>query len=235
MNLRFVIFVTLVAFIFLPVTASFAQNEGDVSQEAKQEETAPEIQQEVPATAQETPSAEAASQESVQSSATQSVEQNTETTLQEAPAGDPLIREMQDRIDLYGPDVMMQQMGSLFFTSFEHNSIDEARNGLFTRPVTETEVKESIQVQEQGIRPPMGPRELEVGGIVYVSSDEWTVWLNKQKITPDRLPPEILDIRVYKDYIKIKWFDAYTNQIFPVKIRTHQRFNIDTRIFLPGQ
>jgi hypothetical protein len=32
----------------------------------------------------------------------------------------------------------------------------------------------------------------------------------------------------------MKWFDEYTNQVFPIRLRPHQRFNIDARMFLPG-
>lgn len=153
----------------------------------------------------------------------------------ETLTGDPQIEEMVRNIRLYNLDLLMEQIGSLFFTSYELNLIIDARKGLIVRAPTNTEVKKSIKEQKEGRRPiKKGPREIFLGGIVYTSSEDWVVWLNGQKVSPDRLLPEILDIRVYKDFIKLKWFDAYTNQVFPIKIRTHQRFNIDTRIFLPG-
>lgn len=147
---------------------------------------------------------------------------------------DPVLNDLLLRAKLKDPDVDTQQMASLFFTTWEQNLIADARNGFVARPPTEVEVEESEEEVVRGVRPTMGPRELALGGIVYVSSGEWTVWINGQKITPDRLPSEILDIRVQKDHVKLKWYDAYTNQIFPVKIKSHQRFNIDTRLFLPG-
>lgn len=152
----------------------------------------------------------------------------------ETLTGDPHIEDMVRRTQLSELDFIMTQIGSMFFTNFERNLIEQGRKGLISRAPTEAEVKESVEAQKEGKRPPMGPREIALGGIVYSSSTEWTIWLNGQKITPDRLPAEVFDIRVYKDHIKLKWFDAYTNQIFPVKIKTQQRFNIDTRIFLPG-
>ena len=102
--------------------------------------------------------------------------------------------------------------------------------GLTTRAPTDFELR---QAEDGNV--PRGPRELSLGGIIYASSSDWSIWMNGQKITPNRLPPEILDIKVRKKYIRLKWFDAYTNQIFPVKLKPHQRFNIDTRIFLPGE
>ncbi len=73
-----------------------------------------------------------------------------------------------------------------------------------------------------------------LGGIVYAREGEWTIWLNGRRITPEAVPKEVLDLRVFEDYIEVKWLDDYTNQIFPLRLRTHQRFNMDTRVFLPG-
>jgi hypothetical protein len=53
-------------------------------------------------------------------------------------------------------------------------------------------------------------------------------------VTPEALPEEIMDLKVYKEHVDLKWLDYYTNRIFPIRIRAHQRFNMDTRIFLPG-
>ena len=134
-----------------------------------------------------------------------------------------------ERVDRIKPDVDLNQIPSLFFTPSEQSLVAEARLGLTARAPTGTELKQA----ELG-NVPIGPRELALGGIVYLSSTDWTIWLNGEKITRNRLPSEIYDIDVKKNYVRLKWFDAYTNQIFPVKLRAHQRFNIDTRIFLPG-
>lgn len=140
------------------------------------------------------------------------------------------IKQVDERIRLVKPDVELNNISSLFFTPSEQSLVSEARLGYTARPPTDSELRQA----ERG-NVPKGPRELSLGGIIYASAGDWTIWLNGQKVTPKRLPPEVLDIKVRKDSIKLKWFDAYTNQIFPVKLRTHQRFNIDTRIFLPGE
>lgn len=140
--------------------------------------------------------------------------------------------EMAERVLLGQPEVQIDQIPSLFFTSGEEVLVASVRNGITARVSDESDL--GTRNQEDEYRPNRGPRELALGGIVYTSSSDWTVWINGERITPKRLPPEVLDIKVSKDHINLKWFDAYTNQIFPIKLKPHQRFNIDTRIFLPG-
>lgn len=77
-------------------------------------------------------------------------------------------------------------------------------------------------------------RELALNGISYKGEDNWTIWLNGQRITPTAIPSQVHELQVTNEYIDIKWYDSYTNIIFPVRLRPHQRFNLDTRIFLPG-
>ena len=79
-----------------------------------------------------------------------------------------------------------------------------------------------------------GPREISLAGIVYRGAKEWTIWLNDLRVSPTAIPDEVLDLKVHKDYIELEWFDSSTNQIFPIRLRAHQRFNLDTRMFLPG-
>jgi len=134
-----------------------------------------------------------------------------------------------ERLEIVRPDINLNQIPSLLFTPSEQSLIAEAREGFLARPPTDFELR---QAEDGNV--PRGPRELALGGIIYTSSSDWSIWMNGQKITPQRLLPEMLDIKVRKKYIKLKWFDAYTNQIFPIKLKPHQRFNIDTRIFLPG-
>ncbi len=119
---------------------------------------------------------------------------------------------------------------SIFFTPRELALIENAREGVVARLATDTELRDAQN--EQSV--PKGPREIGVGGILYLNPNDWAIWINNQKITPERIPSEIMDISVGKDYVRLKWYDAYTNQIFPIKLKTYQRFNLDTRIFLPG-
>lgn len=132
-------------------------------------------------------------------------------------------REISEQLSYQAPTVNPNMMPSLFFTVWEHDLVIDARRGLTTRmPGTDDGVAAS------------GPRDLALGGIVYRNGKDWTIWLNSLRISPDALPEEILDLKVYKDYVELEWFDASTNQIFPIRLRAHQRFNLDTRMFLPG-
>ena len=128
---------------------------------------------------------------------------------------------------------------SVLFTYWEYEAIQEARNARgMARAPTESELMRELESGmsdgEEKVKPPPEEREVTLGGIVFSSAQDWTVWLNGERVTPKALPEEIIDIRVYNQHIDIKWFDEYTNKIFPIRLRPHQRFNLDTRIFLAG-
>jgi hypothetical protein len=136
------------------------------------------------------------------------------------------------------PDVVVtpEMMSSVLFNKNEHELIKEARRSIgIVRPTTEAEIQQDFQdQQEEKVKPPPEERYIRLGGIVFADTKNWTIWLNEKRVTPQALPPEVLDLRVFDGFIEVKWFDDYSNQIFPIRLRPHQRFNIDTRIFLPG-
>ncbi|PCJ00275.1 MAG: hypothetical protein COB14_04790 [Alphaproteobacteria bacterium] len=122
---------------------------------------------------------------------------------------------------------------SLFFTYWQHKAILEAQNSRgVVRPPTQAELDALDRGDE--FEPDPGPRDITLGGIVYAHDDDWVIWINGQRVTPDAVPKEVLDLKVFKNYIEIKWLDDFTNQIFPLRLRAHQRFNLDARMFLPG-
>ncbi|HBR69792.1 MAG TPA: hypothetical protein DEA55_10500 [Rhodospirillaceae bacterium] len=130
------------------------------------------------------------------------------------------------------PEVNPNDMTSLLFTYWEYTAIMEAKRAQGSvRPPTEAELRASVPGEELP-KPPPEQRELRLAGIVYVAHDDWTIWLNEKRVTPDAVPPEAVDLVVFKEYIELKWHDPYTNQIFPIRLRPHQRFNLDARIFL---
>jgi len=123
---------------------------------------------------------------------------------------------------------------SLVFTSSQYALLREARIGFNTRAPSLQELAKIGDPNDPNYRPPASIRDIKLGGISFNTPDDWTIWLNNSRVTPDALPSEALDLRVYKDFIELKWFDVLTNQIYPVRLRTNQKFNIDSRIFLPG-
>lgn len=132
----------------------------------------------------------------------------------------------QHKTRLGNPGVKPEEVGSIVLTVWEHMLIEEWRAGATVR----------IPVPEEGEAHsgPTGLRELSLGGIVYANNSDWTIWLNGQRLKPDALPREVMDINVRKKYIELKWYDSSTNLIYPIRLRPHQRFNLDSRIFLPG-
>ena len=130
---------------------------------------------------------------------------------------------------------------TLFFTEWQHTAIREARRSRgLVRPLSDQERDEianrGATPEEALFVPPPPPEErnISLGGILYTKDGSWTIWLNGKRVTPKALPPQVLDLKVFKGHVDMKWVDAYTNQIYPIRLRPHQRFNLDTRIFLPG-
>ena len=127
----------------------------------------------------------------------------------------------------------VDQMPSLFFTHYQYKAIEQAKNKRgFVKPPTEEELAainngENLQLDPES-------RYIKLGGIVYKDKDDWTIWLNGKRVTPDAVPTQVLDLVVYQNYIEVQWMDETTNQIFPLRMKAHQRFNMDMRIFLPG-
>lgn len=131
---------------------------------------------------------------------------------------------------------------SILFTYWEYTAImdaklDAGKSGV-RRDVTEEEIKRSLDgsVASQASipKPPPEARYITLNGITFVSRNDWTVWLNGQRIRPDALPKEIIDLKVYRHHIDVKWMDDYTMQVYPIRLRANQRFHLDTRMFLPG-
>lgn len=123
---------------------------------------------------------------------------------------------------------------SLVFTPSQYALLRDARAGFNTRQPTAAELQNSGDPNDPNYRAPIAVRNIVLGGIAFSTPDDWTIWLNNIRVTPDNLPSEAMDLRVYKDFIELRWFDAQTNQVYPIRLRPNQRFNLDTRIFLPS-
>lgn len=147
-----------------------------------------------------------------------------------APAATPPSTEI--KAEIAPGEINPNEIGPIVFTYWERAALNDARNSRSpVRPARKDELKKSGDAEA---RPEPGTREITLGGISYVSSKDWIIWLNGKRVTPKAIPREVVELHVDKDYVQLKWFDDYTNQIFPVRIRPYQRFNIDKRVFMPG-
>tara|TARA_R110002095_G_scaffold147975_3_gene128067 strand:+ start:3959 stop:4636 length:678 start_codon:yes stop_codon:yes gene_type:complete len=158
-----------------------------------------------------------------------------ETAVVDTPKPVPVVNEATqiDTVMDGNNEISIENMPSLFFTFWQHRSIIDAKNKRgVVRPPTQAEL-EALENGESLILEPE-KRDITLGGIVFKAEGDWTIWLNGERVTPTAVPEEVLDLRVYKDYIEVKWIDNLTNQIFPLRLRAHQSFNLDQRIFLPG-
>lgn len=126
--------------------------------------------------------------------------------------------------------IVRPSLPSLLFLPGEHGLLQAAKASFLTRVPTHTELASTADDSEDI----SSIRYLSLGGILYTGEKSWVIWLNDQRITPDALPTEVMDLSVSKEYINIKWFDRQTNKIFPIRLRPNQTFNLDARMFLPG-
>lgn len=129
----------------------------------------------------------------------------------------------------YNPLVMQEtirvsDLHSLFFSPDALALIRDAQSGLNTLATTNAD----------GSPVEPGIRELSLGGLVYNGAEDWTIWLNSRRITADTIPEQVFDLDVTGDYVDIKWYDRYTNRLYPVRLRPHERFHLDSRLFLVG-
>ncbi|MCK5555609.1 MAG: hypothetical protein KAI76_05180 [Alphaproteobacteria bacterium] len=115
--------------------------------------------------------------------------------------------------------------GSFFMTPMEIVTIQRALSGKASSNATLKVAKGEIPAH----------RIIRVSGVVYRTADDWIVWMNGQKVTPEKLLPEIIDIKV-KDSSKInlKWYDIGLNKVISITLRPHQTYDIPTGILLPG-
>jgi hypothetical protein len=126
------------------------------------------------------------------------------------------------------PNLNVPFTESLFFSPLELTEIAMAIKGAQT-------VSEASSPTNQGSVPVIpAHRVISLAGVVYRSEADWIVWLNGQKVTPGRLLPEIVDIQVANDSVRLKWFDIGLNGVISITLRPHQTYDIVTGILLPG-
>lgn len=121
------------------------------------------------------------------------------------------------------PEVLKKQpfTDSLFLTQDEISAIQRALLG----------VDDKSKEEDTGPKP---PRILRLSGLLYKSPNDWVIWLNGNRLTPNRLLPEIIEISVESTKIHLKWFDYGINNVIFITLRPHQVYDMETGILLPG-
>lgn len=113
--------------------------------------------------------------------------------------------------------------GSFMFSQSEIDDIERAKAGIvLSNPM--------VQQETAVVIPPI--RRIILSGIYYRTPADWTVWINGQKVTPGNLLPEIVDIKVMNDRVRLKWFDIGLNGVLSLEMRPHQMYDIVTGVML---
>ena len=114
---------------------------------------------------------------------------------------------------------------SFLFTPLEISAILSATSG----KIVGTSM---LKADEETFVPPR--RLISLAGVVFRKPGDWIVWINGQKMYPQQLLPEIVDIDVSRDIVHLKWFDLGMNKIINISLRPHQTYDIVTGLLLPG-
>lgn len=124
---------------------------------------------------------------------------------------------------------------SMFFTPAQQTLLSSARQG-FNNALPSDEDMAGLAATDPNATEEIIPSvtEISLGGILFNGDESWVIWLNGARTTKETLPKQIIDIQVGADYIQLKWFDEATNQIFPVRLRPNQKFDITKKVFLPA-
>lgn len=121
-----------------------------------------------------------------------------------------------------------KKMTSLFFTPNQLASIMRANQG-FIAP------QEAYDPNNQSAKPmDAGPREIKLAGIVYNNPNDWTIWLNGEKVTPKNVPDRIMGINVKKDRVQVRWMDVGNQRIVNITLRANEMYLLDSDTIVPG-
>lgn len=97
-------------------------------------------------------------------------------------------------------------------------------------------VPEDEDSQEPVVRPYYPPiatkRIISVSGMIYRSPNDWIVWLNGHKLVPGARLPELVDIKVERERVHLKWFDIGMGKILTITLRPRQTYDITSGVLL---
>lgn len=116
---------------------------------------------------------------------------------------------------------------SFFFTSEDIISIKKAMEQQKIAPTSAGGQSAAGQVI-----PPI--RRIALSGVVYTAANDWLIWINGQKVTPTVSMKEIVDIKVEREKVHLKWFDIGANYVIDITMRPNETYDITTGVLLPG-
>ena len=116
--------------------------------------------------------------------------------------------------------------GSLLFSPMEVAAIQQAEAGAAPGHAILDAGKNQVVIPAR--------RVITLSGIVYRSSNDWVAWINGKKVTPADLLPEIVEINVERERVRLKWFDIGINGVISISLHPHQTYDIVTGVLLPG-
>lgn len=117
---------------------------------------------------------------------------------------------------------------SLFFTPNQLAAIMRANRG-FIAP------KEAYDPNNQTNRPvDPGPRIIALSGIVYNGPNDWTIWLNNERVTPKQFPERVIGLTVEKDRIHVRWMDIANQRVVNITLHSNQQYLLDSDQIIPG-
>jgi hypothetical protein len=121
-------------------------------------------------------------------------------------------------------------VGSFLFSPAEVGMIQQANTGKL--PGLAMLEAENPKTQSAPVIP--ARRLIILSGVVYRSDSDWVAWINGKRVTPRELLPEIIDISVKEDSVRLKWFDIGINNVISISLKPHQTYDIVTGVLLPG-
>ncbi len=95
---------------------------------------------------------------------------------------------------------------------------------------------EGVDGEEPVVRPYYPPiptkRVISVSGMIYRKPGDWIVWINGHKLVPGSRLPELVDIKVERDRVHLKWFDIGMAKILTITLRPRQTYDITSGVLL---
>lgn len=117
---------------------------------------------------------------------------------------------------------------SIFFTPNQLISIMRANQG-FIAP------SEAFDTNNQGDKPmDRGPRVVALTGILYHGKNDWTIWLNNERVTPKNIPDRIMGLSVKADRVHVRWMDIGNQRIVNITLRPNQQYLLDSDTIISG-